>query len=119
MNKLSKILAVAIFASAFLFAFNQRGIGNYISGRYLTESLLKPGEKIDDMVITTGVENAYPLSAFCKPVKENDQAIRAECGEPSICANLAIGNTFAGTDRIPPFINWKEMIWGRCRMEKF
>lgn len=96
MNNLYRFVVLALAAPALLFASGQ----GEIDGRF-------------------GVENALPLSAFCKPVRENDQAIWAECGEPSVCASLAIGNTFAGTDLIPPFINWREMIWERCRMEKF
>lgn len=111
MNKLSKILAVAIFATLFLFAFSQYGIGNYISGRYLTEAMLKPGEKIDAMVIATGVENAYPLSAFCKPVKENAHSIRMDCDVLSIRANIAVGDTSAMMDLIPSTMDWNELVW--------
>lgn len=96
MNKLYSFVVLALAVPALLFASGQGGIDRRF-----------------------GVENALSLSAFCKPDRENDQAIRAECGEPSVCANLATGNTFAGTNLIPPFINWREMIWERCRLEKF
>ena len=111
MNKLSRFLVVAIAISSFLVAFNQRGIGSYFSGRDLTDPMLKPGEKIDDMVITTGVEHAYPLSDFCSATRENDHSIRVDCGELSVCANLAIGHTFGVMDLIPRSIGWEELIW--------
>ena len=111
MNKLSKILAVAIFACAFLFAFSQQGIGSYFSGKNIAASALKPGEKVNDMVIATGVENAYPLSAFCKPVKENAHSIRMDCDVLSIRANIAVGDTSAMMDLIPSTMDWNELVW--------
>lgn len=111
MNKLSRFLVVVTAISSFLFAFSQRGIERNLSARYFTDALLKPGEKIDDMVITTGVEDAYPLSAFCSATKENDQSIRVDCRELSFCANIAVGHTFGVMDLIPPSMGWDELIW--------
>jgi hypothetical protein len=111
MNTLSRFLVVTFTISSFLFAFGQRGIERYFSGRYLTSSMLKPGEKIDDMVITSGVKDAFPLSAFCSPTKENEHSIRVDCGELSLCANLAIGHTFGVTDLIPASIDREDLTW--------
>ena len=111
MNKLSRFLVVAIAISAFLFVFRQEEIERHFSGTFLTDPMLQPGEKIDDMVITTGVEHAYPLSAFCSPTKENDHSIRVDCGELSLCANLAIGQTFGVTDLIPASIDREHLTW--------
>src|SRR5690242_7383370 len=111
MNKLLRFLVVATAASAFLFAFSQGGSERHFAGRFLTYPLLKPGEKIDDMVITTGAENAYPLSAFCSPTKLSDGSIRVDCAELAVCANLAIGETFGVLDLIPSSIDWGELTW--------
>jgi len=111
MNKLSRFLVVATVMSSFLFAVSQREIQSNLSGRFSTDPMLKPGKKIDAMLITTGAENAYPLSAFCSPKKENDHSIRVDCGELSVCANLAIGQTFGVMDLVPPSVDWKELIW--------
>src|SRR5215213_1705613 len=111
MNKLLRFLVVATATSAFFFAFSQGGSERHFAGRFLTYPLLKPGEKIDDMVITSGIEDAYPLSAFCSPTKENDHSIRVDCGELSVCANLAIGQTFGVTDLIPPSIDRDDLTW--------
>lgn len=110
MNKLSRLLILAMTASAFLFAFNQREIGSYLSERY-SFSMLKPGEKVNDMVITSGVKDAYPLSAFYTPVKENGHFIRVDCGDLSVCADLAIGQTFGITDLIPASIDRDNLTW--------
>jgi len=117
MNKLSKFLVVAIAVSAFLVAFSQREIVRNLSGRFLRYPMLQPGEKINDMVITTGVEDAYPLSAFCSATKENDHSIRVDCGELTFRANISIGQTFGVMDLIhemnllPQPINWEELAW--------
>jgi hypothetical protein len=117
MNKLSRFLVAAIALSAFLVAFSQRESERDFPGRFLTYPMLQPGEKIDDMVITTGAEHAYPLSAFCSATKENDHSIRVDCGELSFCANIAIGHTFGVMDLIhamnliPQPINWEELVW--------
>jgi hypothetical protein len=111
MNKLSRFLVIATAISSFLFAFSQRGIQSNFFGRYLTDPLLKPGEKIDDMVLTTGAETAYPLSAFCSPTKLSDGSIRVDCAELAVCANLAIGETFGVTDLIPASIDREDLTW--------
>lgn len=110
MNTLSRFLVFAIAIPAFLFVFSQREIERYLSGRYFTDSMLKPGEMIDDMVITTGVENANPYWALCSSTKENDQSINVDCGE-LFYANLAIGHTFGVMDLPPPSINWEGLTW--------
>jgi len=72
--------------------------------------MLKPGEMIDGMVITTGVGNAIPFRATCSSTKENDHSIRVDCGELSY-ANLAIGHTFGVMDLMPQPIDWEELTW--------
>jgi hypothetical protein len=111
MNKLSRFLMVTIAASSFLFAFGQRVIERHFSGGFSTYLMLQPGGKIGNMAITTGVEEAFPLSAFCSATKENDQSIRVDCAELSVCANIAIGHMFGLMDLIPPSVGWDELIW--------
>lgn len=111
MNKLSRFLVLAIAVASFHIAFSQREIDRHLSASFLPYPMLKPGEKIDDMVITTGVEHALPLSAFCSATQENDHSIRVDCVEPAVCANLAIGDTFGVMNLIPSSISWKELNW--------
>ena len=111
MNKLSRLLVFAIAASTFLFANSQRGIGSYFYERDLSFPVLEPGEKIDDMVITTGIENAFPLWRLCSPKKANDHSISADCGEVSVCTNLAIGHTLGVMDLVDPSIGWEGLNW--------
>jgi len=111
MNKLSRFLVIAIAASSFLLAFSQRGIGSYLFERYLSFPMLEPSEKIDEMVITTGTESAFPLWTVCSPKKVNDHSINADCGELSVCTNLAIGHTFGVMDLADPNIRWEDLNW--------
>ena len=117
MNKLLKFLMVATFIPPFLLTCTQQGIELHTAEKFFTYPMLKPGEKIDDMFITTGVEDTYPLSAFCSATKENDHSIRVDCGELALCANVAIGQTFGVMDLIhamnliPQPINWEELVW--------
>lgn len=110
MNKLSGILVFATAISAFLFAFSQGGSEGLSSEKERTYAMLQPGEKIDDMVITTGIEDAFPLWAICSPKKVNDHSISADCGELSY-GNLAIGHTLGVIDLIDPSIDWEELNW--------
>jgi hypothetical protein len=111
MHKLSKFLVVATAMSSFLFAFSQRATQSNFSGRSLTDPLLRPGVKIDGMVITSGIEDAYPLSAFCSPTRENDHSIRVDCRELTFCAKIAVGQAFGMLDLIPASIGWDELTW--------
>lgn len=111
MNTLSRLLVVATALSSLLFAFNQREIAKQFPGRFSTDPMLQPGEKVDDMVITSAIEDAYPLSAFCSPTKENDHSIRVDCRELSFCANIAVGETFGVTDLIPASIDRDDITW--------
>lgn len=110
MYKLSRFFVLAIAASAFLFAFNQRGVERHTSEGSLAYPMLEPGGKIDEMVITTGMEEAFPLWAICSPKKVNDHSIVADCGELSH-ANLGIGHTLGVMDLIPASIEWEELNW--------
>jgi hypothetical protein len=111
MNTLSRLLVVATAVSSLLFAFSQRDIERHISGSFLSHPMLQPSEKIDEMVITTGVQKALPLTAFCSPTKLSDGSIRVDCAELAVCANLAIGETFGVMDLIPSSIDWGELTW--------
>jgi len=110
MKKFSRFLVLALAVSCFIFAFSQRGIGSYFSERYLSFPMLQPGEKIDDMVITTGIEEAFPLWAVCAPKKVNDYSISADCGELSY-ENLAIGHTLGVMDLFDASIKWEDLKW--------
>lgn len=111
MNKLLKFLMIATFIPPFLFTCTQQGIEWHSVGKSFTYPMLQPGEKIDEMVITTGIEDSFPLWRLCLPTKENEHFISVDCGEVSFYPNLAIGHTFGVMDLIPQSSEWNELIW--------
>jgi len=110
MNKLSGFLIIATAASSLLFAFNRRGAEKFFSGMERTHPMLEPGDKIDDMVITTGAKDAFPLWSICGPKKVDDHSIKADCGELSH-DNLVIGHTLGVMDLVDSSIGWEELNW--------
>jgi len=111
MNKLSRLLVLAIAASTFLFAFSQGGIAGTFSEKENTFPMLEPGDKIDDMTIITGTKYAVPLWTACSPKKVNDNLISGECSELPVYSKLAIGHTLGVMDLLDPSIEWEELIW--------
>lgn len=110
MNKFLSILVVAMIIPPYLFSCTQQGITWNTWGNSFTYPMLKPGDVIVDMVITTGVENAFPLWAVCAPKKVDDRSIIADCGDLSY-DNLAIGHTLGVMDLVDPTIDWEELNW--------
>lgn len=111
MNKLSSFFVVAIAITSFLATFSHRETERLESGRFSTDAMLKPGETIHNMVLTTGVEDALPLWAICSPKKVNDHSIRADCGELFVYTNIAIGHTLGVMDFVDTSIAWEEFNW--------
>ena len=60
-------------------------------------AMLKPGDEIDGMIITTGAAKTPPLLAFCPPALENDGVISVGCRVPQL-PRLAIRHAFGLAD---------------------
>lgn len=73
-------------------------------------SMLKPGDEIGSMVITTGVAQAPPLWAFCAPASENEGIKSMDCQVPRL-SKLAIGHTFGLVDPALQALDWSELSW--------
>lgn len=110
MNKFLSILVIALIIPPPLFSCTQQGIELNTWGNPFIYPMLEPGDKIVDMVITTGVEDAFPLWSICTPKKVDDHLIMADCGELSY-DNLAIGHTLGVMDLVDPSIDWEELNW--------
>jgi len=110
MNRLFKI-TLLLFLGA-LFATACRGQVSQVQpiGLATTYPMLKPGDRIDEMIITTGADEAVPLWAFCLPIVESDRRIMVNCTEISY-PRLAIGHTFGLMDLVPPSLDWSELTW--------
>jgi len=74
------------------------------------KSMLKPGDEIDGMIITTGTAKTPPLWAFCSPALENDGVMSADCEVPQL-SRLAIGHTFGVADPTLQTMDWSSLTW--------
>jgi len=74
------------------------------------DPLLKPGDKMDSMVITTGTMGVPPLWAFCSAARESDSMIAVDCHVPSL-SKLAIGQPFDGADQALQALDWSALTW--------
>ena len=110
MNKFLSILVIALIVPPTLFSCTQRGIELNTWGNPFVYPMLEPGDKIVDMAVTTGAEDAFPLWSICAPKKMDDHSIIADCGELSY-DNLMIGHTLGVMDLVDPSIDWEELNW--------
>lgn len=98
-----------------LVAFNVLMISVLITCQSVVElstdiSMLKPGDKVGDMVITTGAAKAPPLWAFCATPQEYNDTITLDCEVPPL-PKLAIGHTFGVADLAPQTSDVSELTW--------
>jgi hypothetical protein len=110
MNKFFAVLILAVLISPFLFACNGDGFQRQSFQQSTLYAMLEPADKIDNMVITTGAEDATPLWAFCLPTVKSDHLIMVDCGEVSF-SRLAIGHTFGVMNLVPEGTDWSELNW--------
>ena len=79
-------------------------------GQSAGDRLLKPGDQIDGMVITTGTAKASPLGAFCSPALEDEGILTVDCHVP-LLSRLAIGLPFGGTNQALQTLDWSGLTW--------
>lgn len=75
-------------------------------------AMLKPGEKIGEMIVTTGSAKFQgpPLWAFCSPAFQKPGVTTTQCDVPPL-TEIVIGHGwFATTDALRES-NWKAMTW--------
>ena len=72
--------------------------------------MLRPGDVIDGMSLTTGAAEVPPLWAFCTSVEEEGNATTSICSVPSL-HNLGIGCIFTIGSRELSEWNGSELIW--------
>ena len=72
--------------------------------------MLKSGDEIDGMVITTGTSEAPPLWVFCSPALENYGTTTMDCQVPPL-PKLAIGHTFGLADQALQTLDWSALTW--------
>jgi hypothetical protein len=76
----------------------------------MSNSMLKPGDEIGDMIITTGAGQSPPLSAFCEANFNHADGSSIDCQVPPV-ASLAIGHTLGLTDPALQTTDWSALHW--------
>lgn len=79
-------------------------------GQSTDNAMLKPGDEIEGMIITTGAAKTPPLWAFCPPALENDGIVSVDCQVPQL-PRLAIGHTFGVADQALQTLDWSALTW--------
>lgn len=73
-------------------------------------STLKPGDRIDGMMLTTGATEAPPLWAFCSS-QDNDYVKISDCQIPPTASKVAIGHVFVIANEKLIKSDWSEFKW--------
>ena len=81
-----------------------------LAGQPPSTAILKPGDTIDDMSLTTGAQDAAPLWAFCSPAQHHGNTATSDCTVPLI-PRLAIGHFLMPGDDALSRLDWSEISW--------
>lgn len=76
----------------------------------IDNSMLRPGDEIHGMTLSTGAAKAPPLAAFCSAAQEDQYITKTDCHIPSKLSEVAIGHVFNIID-IPTKLDWSEFTW--------
>ena len=71
---------------------------------------LRPGDKIGDMLLTTGAAKAVPLRYFCLPGKEINGVMAVECNPPRL-SRISIGDAFGVPEAAQANLDWSTPSW--------
>ena len=80
------------------------------AGKSIGSEMLKPGDVIDGMRLTTGTKDASSLWAFCPPVQPTGNTVVSYCNVP-ILPRLAIGHIVMPDADILNSLDWSEISW--------
>ena len=80
------------------------------AGQSRGSEMLKPGDVIDGMRLTTGTKDATPLWVFCPPDQHTGNTAVSYCNVP-ILSRLAIGHIVTPDDDILNRLDWSEISW--------
>lgn len=80
-------------------------------GHLLNAAMLKPGDTIDGMSLTTGATDTLPLWAFCSPTQYAGNTTTSDCSVP-VVPKLAIGHILMPGDDTLNKLDWSEISWG-------
>ena len=80
------------------------------AGHSAASTMIKPGDVIDGMSLTTGAKDAPPLWAFCSPAQYAGNTTTSDCSVP-VVPRLAIGHIFMPGDDTLSRLDWSDISW--------
>jgi hypothetical protein len=110
MNKLFRFFMLAALIPPFLLACSEDRIQRQSFKLSTTQAMIEPGDTIDNMVVTTGADDAPPLWAFCSKSLEGKGSYILDCRVPAL-ASLGIGNIFLYADQAITNLDWSDLGW--------
>lgn len=72
--------------------------------------MLKPGDQIGGMIITTATTKVPPLWTLCSPALEKDGVRTVDCQVPSL-PKLTVGQPFSRADQTLQTLDWSALTW--------
>lgn len=76
-----------------------------------TAPMLKPGDMLSGMALTTGGADVPPLWAFCS-THDSDHVKTSDCQIPPTISRVAIGHVFGIADESLIKSDWSKFKWG-------
>lgn len=110
MNWLFRTIQVLAGLVLFVSACGPQAGQAQVEGQSSGSPMLRPGDTIDEMVITTGAAEASPLWAYCSAPHENTQVTTVDCGIP-LLPKLAIGYVFGLNEENLQSLDWLTLAW--------
>ena len=110
MNKLFKISILVAILPLLLLACGKQGARSQPLEQSISSPILQPGETMDGIIITKGIEDATPLWAFCSPGQHSGNTMSSRCNVP-ILPRLGIGHFFMISNDTLSDLNWSALRW--------
>lgn len=84
--------------------------GCQAGGPSLSDAMLKPGDEISGMNLTTGAKDAPPLWVFCSLIQQTGDVTITNCELP-VLSKLGIGDLFALAGGKLDGVDWSALSW--------
>ncbi len=110
MNKLFRIISLLAVIASSVTVFDKLLFQVQPVAESSSSPMLKPGDRIDDMLITTGAGTAPPLWAFCSSTQASDSLTTVDCHVP-LLPKLTIGRVFGAADQVLQPLDWSALRW--------
>ena len=110
MNKLFRIIGLLAVIASSVTMFDKLLFQAQPVAESSSSPMLKPGDRIDDMLITTGAGTAPPLWAFCSSTQASDSLTTVDCHVP-LLPKLAIGRVLGAADQVLQPLDWSTLRW--------